>query len=104
MPFSKTPPPASSAADFAEQLLRSQAQSLTTNSPNSPVPPRRSSESLLSILERITAILDEDDEDFDDISIDWRILAIHTAIPTIHIPSNEHSKPGWRDSTHNEKL
>jgi hypothetical protein len=70
MPLSKTPLPFSSAADFAEQLLRSQIQSLTTNGRNSPSPPPRSSESLLSILERITAILDEDDEDCDDISID----------------------------------
>jgi hypothetical protein len=70
MPFSKTPLPASSAADFAEQLLRCQTQSLSTNSRNSPSPPPRSSESLLSILERITVILDEDDEDCDDIGID----------------------------------
>jgi hypothetical protein len=69
MPFSKTPLPVPSGADFAEQLLRSQTQSLTTNSRSSLSPPR-SSESLLSILERITAILDEDDEDCDDISMD----------------------------------
>jgi hypothetical protein len=69
MPFSKTPLPVSSALDFAEQLLRSQAQRLATNSRNSLSPPR-SRENLLSILNHAIAILEEDDEDCDDTSID----------------------------------
>jgi hypothetical protein len=69
MPFSKTPLPISSALDFAELHLRSQTQRLTTNSRNSLSPPR-SRESLLSIINHAIAVLEEDDEDCDDTSID----------------------------------
>jgi hypothetical protein len=61
MPFSKTPLPASSPVDITELLLRSQTQSHTTNSRSNSLSPPKSSESLLSILERITAVLEEDD-------------------------------------------
>jgi hypothetical protein len=70
MTFFKTPLPISSfAVDITELLLRSQAQRLTMSSHNS-LPPSRSTESRLSILERAIAALEEDDEDVDDINID----------------------------------
>lgn len=74
MPFSKIPPPVSSALDLAaeQQLL----QTSQTQRSNSLSPPSRSvtirKRKLLSILEHAIAVLAEDDEDCDDniISID----------------------------------
>jgi hypothetical protein len=68
MPSSKTTLPDSSAVDITALLLRSQTQLIARNSRNSLSPPR-SSESLLSILKRISAILEEDDEDCDGVNI-----------------------------------
>jgi hypothetical protein len=87
MPLSKTSLPVSSVHDLAELLLlQSQTQPLTTNSRNSLSPPR-SNDSLLSILEHIIAVLEEDDEDFDDISID----TMDCGRPRRH-PDDSHSK------------
>jgi hypothetical protein len=59
MPFSKTPVP--SGADFAEQLL--QSDPITHHERVAALCLLQIERELLSILERITAILDEDDED-----------------------------------------